>query len=50
MLVSTGGELVDAERAEGFEKSIGDMKPTGYVVRISEYSVRPAKRKDVTFQ
>ena len=50
LLVPVNGELVEAERAEGFEKNINDMKVSGYVVGLNEYAIRPAEREEVTFR
>lgn len=50
MLVSVGGRLVHSERAKGFEKKIDGMEPTGYIVELSECSIRHAEQKEVTFR
>lgn len=43
MLVAVSGKLIEADHAEGFEKPIDEMKPSGYLVKISNYSVQPIK-------
>ena len=50
LLVPVNGELVEAERAEGFDKKLNDMEASGYVVGLNEYAIRPAKREEVTFR
>ena len=50
LLVPVNGELVEAERAEGFDKKLNDMEASGYVVVLNEYTIRPAKRDEVTFR
>lgn len=49
-LVPTGGMLADAQRADGFEEDIDDLKATGYLVDICDYTVRPARKEEVTFK
>lgn len=43
------GKMVPSERAEGFEKKLDGMEASGYVVSLREYTVRPAKKEEVTF-
>ena len=50
LLVPVNGELVEAKRAEGFDKKLNDMEASGYVVVLNEYAIRPAKREEVTFR
>jgi len=50
LLVPVNGELVETERAEGFEKKLNDMEVSGYVVSLKEYTIRPAKKEEVTFR
>ncbi len=49
-LVPVGGELVEAERAKGFDKKFHDMEASGYIVGLNEYAIRPAKKEEVTFR
>ena len=49
-LVPTGGRLVESQQAKGFEKDDGELKATGYLVNICNYTVRPAKQQEVTFK
>lgn len=49
-LVPVGGKLVEAQRAEGFEKDLDGLKATGYLVCVSGYTLRPAKKEEVTFK
>ena len=50
LLIPVNGEIVEAERAEGFDKKLNDMEASGYVVGLNEYTIRPAKREEVTFR
>lgn len=50
LLVPVGGELVAAERAKGFDKKLRDMEASGYLVRLKECTVRPARKEAVTFR
>lgn len=49
LLAPVSGRLIESNCAKGFEKSVNDMKPSGYIVEIVNYSVRPAKKEEVTF-
>ncbi len=49
-LISVGGKLFDSKRAEGFEKKIDPMEPTGYVVELNECFIRHSKQEEVTFK
>lgn len=50
VLKSVDGILIDSEIAGGFDESFDDMESSGYVVEISDYSIRPAKKEEVTFR
>jgi len=50
LLVPVNGELVEAECAKGFDKKFNDMEASGYIVELKEYTIRPAKREEVTFR
>lgn len=49
LLVPVGGELIETDCARGFDKELGDLKPSGYRVALSECTIRPAKREEVNF-
>ena len=49
-LVPTGGKLFDAQHVEGFEKDIDELKATGYLVSLSSFAIRPARKEEVTFK
>lgn len=48
-LVPIGGKVVKTELAEGFEKC-DNMQASGYIVHLNEYTIRPAKKEDITFK
>ena len=50
MLVPISGELFDSGKAQGFDKDIGDMKASSYIVSLTECQLRPAKTGDVSFK
>ena len=50
MLVPISGKLFDTQNAKGFEKDIGDMKASSYIVSLTECQLRPARKEDVTFK
>ena len=50
MLVPISGELFDSGKAQGFDKDIGDMKASSYIVSLTECQLRPAKTEDVSFK
>ena len=49
LLVPVSGKLIESDRAEKFEKYVDGMRPGGFVVDIINYSIRPAKKEEVTF-
>jgi len=49
-LYPVDGIMVEADSARGFEKDYKDMKINGYVIKISDYAVRKAMKKEVTFK
>lgn len=50
LLVPVSGETVEADRVKGFEKKIHDMEPSGYIVTLNEYTIRPAVQEEVTYR
>lgn len=50
LFVPVDGETVAVKRVEGFEKKIQDMELSGYIVGISQYTVRPAAQEEVPFK
>lgn len=50
LLVPIDGKIIEAENANGFEKDIGDMSASGYIVTVSEYVIRQAKESEITFK
>lgn len=50
LLVPVSGETVEAESVKGFEKEFHDMEPSGYIVTLNEYAIRPAAQEEVTFK
>ncbi|MBR1931491.1 MAG: hypothetical protein IJ833_08495 [Lachnospiraceae bacterium] len=50
LLVPIGGKIIETESAKGFEKGIGDMRASGYIVTVSEHIIRPAEESEVTFK
>ncbi len=49
LLVPISGELVEAEKVEGFEEW-DDMQASGYLVLLKEYTIRPAEKSEVSFK
>ncbi|MDD6990502.1 MAG: hypothetical protein PUI48_01595 [Oscillospiraceae bacterium] len=49
-LIAVDGKMIDAAKAEGFDKDIDNMKSSGYIVLLNECTIRPAKKEEVTFQ
>ena len=43
-------ERVKTELADGAEEEKGDLKPSGYIVIIRDFTVRPAEERDITFR
>ncbi|WP_324612434.1 DUF6578 domain-containing protein [Massiliimalia timonensis] len=50
LLVPVDGELIKVENAKGFDNQFKDMEAGGYVVSFNQYTIRPAKREEVTFR
>ena len=50
LLAPVSGKLIASNCAKGFEKDVDDMKPSGYIVDIIRYLIRPAKKEEVTFK
>ena len=44
------GELVETEHVGGFEKVFNNMRASGYVVILNDFTIRPAKEEEVTFK
>ena len=49
MLIPVDGMLVDTQKAQGFDKDIGDMKASSYIVSLTECKLRPTQKEDVSF-
>ena len=49
-LVPVGGKLMPAKKTNDLEEDCDGMRATGYVVRLSGVTVRPAKKEEVTFR
>lgn len=50
LLKPVNGMLIKSEVARGFDKSFDGMEASGYVVEVSNYTIRPAKKEEVTFR
>ncbi len=50
LLAAVGGTLINSEYAKRFENKKEDKEPSGYVVGLSECSVRKAGQEKVTFR
>ena len=50
LLVPVSGETLEVEGVKGFEKKINDMEPSGYIVALNEYTIRPAAQEEVIFK
>lgn len=46
LLIPVYGELVNIPSANGFEKNIGDLEISGYVVELKDYTVDPIEKKN----
>lgn len=49
LLIPVSGETIETKRAKGFDKEINGMESYGYIVTLHEYTIRPAKKEEVTF-
>jgi len=49
-MIPVGGKTVDTEKARGFEKEVDDMEASGYIVALSEYTIRHANKEEVPFK
>lgn len=45
ILVPISGILIESDRVEGFENPIDDMKLSGYLVNVVDYSIRTLKNE-----
>ena len=43
-------ERVNTEIADGSEEEKGELKPSGYIVIIRDFTVRPAEEREITFR
>lgn len=50
LMIPVGGKTVDTEKARGFEKEVDDMEASGYIVTLSEYTIRHANKEEVPFK
>lgn len=50
LMIPVGGKTVDTEKARGFEKEVDDMEASGYIVALSEYTIRHANKEEVPFK
>ena len=50
MLIPIDGKLVDTQKVQGFDKDIGDMRASSYIVSLTECQLRPAQKEDVSFE
>lgn len=48
MLKPVDGILIEAEVAKGFDKPFNNLEASGYIAEISNYSIRPATKEEVT--
>jgi len=49
MMKRVDGKLVESNAVNGSEDNVDGMEATGYVVRLQEFTVRAAKKSEVTF-
>ncbi|MBR6338090.1 MAG: hypothetical protein IKR76_10245 [Ruminococcus sp.] len=50
LLLPVSGELFPTERAEGFDEAPEGMQASGYVVGLTDCTLRPARKEEITFQ
>ena len=50
LLFPVDGKLIESDRAEGFEKPVDGMELSGYLVDIVNFTIRPAKKEEVTYK
>lgn len=46
-MIPVGGRLIEAEHVEGFEKPVDDMRLSGYLVDITNYSINKATKDEI---
>ncbi|MCI8668506.1 MAG: hypothetical protein HFI34_03105 [Lachnospiraceae bacterium] len=50
LLVPVNGKMIEIDIAKGFDRKIDEMEASGYIVSISEYTIRQATESEVTFR
>ena len=50
MRIPVSGKPADAQEARGFDKDLDGMKASAYVVALKNCTLRPAEKKEVTYQ
>ncbi len=50
LLIPIDGKIIKAKTAKGFDRKLDGMEASGYIVLLDEYTIRPAKKDEVTYK
>lgn len=50
LLVAVDGKIVETTYAGAFPEGLDNMVASGYIVMLSDYTIRPAEKSDITFE